>query len=270
MPPLAKNDRTRILYWLIFIVGCLLTVYAWSQSPGTPVEDEIAHLVIARNAWHYPELILHIWGRVGNTLIYMLPSLFGLNGARFSALLMSALTVLVTTASARKMGLQRLYLIPLFLWFQPWYPSFGFTAITEIPFLLILALGMYFYLSNRMTPLALCIGWLPLIRHEGVLLAGLVFIYLLLTRHGRAALVLWLPLLLYNLTFQLAFKLPIADIPLAIYLNPQPTTAYGSGPWLAYVPYLIWETGYPIFFWALIGLYGFVRQRVHGWAYLLL
>ena len=270
MLPLVQKHRTAILYWLIFIAGCALAVYAWSQSAGTPVEDEIAHQVIARNAWHFPELILHTWGRVGNTLVYMIPALFGLNGARFGALLMSGLTVLITTASARKMGIQRLYLIPLFLWFQPWYPSFGFTAITEIPFLLLLALGLYFFLNDRFALMALCIGWLPLIRHEGILLAGLVFVYLLLTGHKRAALIPFVPLLIYNGVFQATFRLPLVELPLALYFNSQPTTAYGSGPWLYYLPYLIWETGYPIFFWGLIGVAKVVRRRVRGWEYLLL
>ncbi|HVU11262.1 MAG TPA: hypothetical protein VHD90_08290 [Phototrophicaceae bacterium] len=264
------SRRDTLLYWSIFAAGCAIALCVWSRSPGVPVDDEIAHLVIARNAWHYPELILHIWGRVGNTLIYMIPALFGLIGARLGALLMSAATVLVTTATARQLGVRRLYLIPLFLWFQPWFPSYGFTAITEIPFLLIMALGMYGFVSKRYALLALCIGWLPLIRHEGVLLTGIVFLYLLWKHQWRAALLAFAPLVVYNVVFELALRMPLADSPLGVYFNSQPTTAYGSGPWLAYIPYLIWETGYPICFWALIGIYVVIRRRIRGTEYLLL
>ncbi len=264
------SRRDTLLYWSIFAAGCAIAISVWSRSPGVPVEDEIAHMVIARNAWHYPELILHIWGRVGNTLIYLIPALFGLIGARFGALLMSAATVLVTTATARKLGVKRLYLIPLFLWFQPWFPSYGFTAITEIPFMLIMALGMYCFVSERYALFGLCVGWLPLIRHEGILLTGMVFLYLLWKHRWRAALLTFVPIFIYNVIFELAFRMPLADSPIGVYFNSQPTTAYGSGPLLAYIPYLIWETGYPIFFWALVGITLVIRRRVRGAEYLLL
>ncbi len=265
-----KNRRDALLYGVVFAAGCLVALYVWSQASGTPVQDEIGHVVIARNAWNRPELIFDIWGRSANTLIFMLPALFGLTGARLAAFVMSGAVVVLATAVAQQMGLKRLYLIPLLLWFQTWFPSYSFAAITEIPFSLLLILGMYGHVTKRARLTAICVGLLPLVRHEGILLVGLVSIYWLWRGSRRALLIAWLPLIAYNVGYWLVLQVPLPEIPLAIYFQPNSTTEYGSGAWLHYVPYLIVRAGLPVTFWTLGGLYVVVRQRRRGSNYLLL
>ncbi len=260
----APTLDPKLIYWLILIGGVLASLLIWARSPGSPLDDEVAHIVMARNAWNYPEFLLHVWGRVGNTLIYMAPSLFGLNGARLMSLVLSAATVLVTTEVAREMGLKRLYLIPLMLWFQPWFLSLSFIALTEIPFMWFMILGIYLCLRDRYGGAALMAGILPLIRHEGIALTGLWFLYLLANRQWRASLLCWLPLIAYNLIYLVVLQVPFNQTPLMLYFQPQPTTAYGSGSLFHFIPFTIVAIGPPIFLTSLRGVHVALSRPSRG------
>jgi hypothetical protein len=237
------------LYAAVFALGLIWTVQLWLRSPGVPVHDEIAHVLIARWAWRYPALLLDLWGRPVNTLAYLLPALGRLPGARLASIGMACATTLLATGIAARLGLRRLFLVPLLLWFQPWFPELAYTAITEVPFMLCLALACWLWLHQRLGWAALCFGLLPLIRHEGVALLGLWCAFLLLRRSWRSIAAALGPLALYNLLYFAVYR----AWPFTIYLQPQPTTIYGSGGWLHFIEPLMRSVGLPIVALALLG-----------------
>lgn len=244
-------------YWAIFGLGLAWMVGLWLRSPGVPVQDELGHVLIARNAWRSPALVLDLWGRAVNTLLYLLPALGGLSGARLASVLLACSTVLLTTAIAARLGLGRLWLIPALLWFQPWFGDLAYTAITEVPFAWLLALGCWLWLRERPRWAALCFGLLPLVRHEGVALTALCCGYLLLRRDWRAILAALAPMLLYNVLYAAV----LGGWPVTIYFQPRPTTLYGSGSWLHFVWPLIDGLGWPIAALVLPGCLLLLRQR---------
>ena len=198
-----------------------------SRSPGTPSQDEIAHVVIARHAWHDPHLILDAWGRPVNTLLYLLPSRFGLTGARIGSIMFASVTVLLATLIAREVGLRRLYLIPLLLWFQPWFADLGHFALTEVPFSMILTLAIYAWMKGHRRIAALTFGLLPLVRWEALALIPLGALALLISRRWRLLGVLAAPLVTF---LGLSVLFGGENMSLREYLA-TPAGAYGYGTW---------------------------------------
>lgn len=263
----ALDQRQRWLYWSCFALGLLWLLSLLARATGTPLDDEIAHVVIARSIWQHPEVALNIWGRVANTLIYAVPSLVGLTGARLASVTMAVLTVLVTTAVAQRLGVKRLYLVALMLWFQPWFNDLSYAAITEVPFSLVMILGMYWWLEGRYEQAAVAFSVLSLIRHEGIAFFGLWVLYMLVTRRWKAALVGWLPIALYNLVYGLALHVPLSELPFAIYFRPNAGTFYGSGSLLNYIPAVIVGVGFAELVWGIYGVLPAIRLGRRAWIF---
>ncbi len=200
------------------------------NSPDTPFQDEIGHYLLSRYAWQYPEYLLHIWGRPFNTLIFMVPALGGLFAARLFAILLSALTVLLTTKVAQAYGIKQLVWIPLFLWFQPWFVNVSSTANTMIPFSFLLILGVYLWQRDRYILVSVVMSLLPLTRHEGIALTGVWFLYAVYHKHWLAATIVPLPMILHNGLYLAVF----GTLASGNLINFQPTTYYGSGGWFHY------------------------------------
>jgi len=259
-----KLSPASAVYGLAFSAGCAWTGYLFLNSPGTLVQDEIGHFLISRNAWHYPELILDVWGRPVNTVLYMLPSIWGINAARAFSTLLAALTVLLTTKVAQRSGVQLLFLVPVFLWFQPWFNALSYTVITEVPFSLLLVLAVYLWLTGREAAGAVTIGLLPLVRHEGIVLVLAWCLYALYKRDWKAILISVSPFILYNLVYYMAFQRWAASI----FLNPRPTAIYGSGSWLHFVQPVINNVGRPLVGLSLLGLIPVLRlkEKILGFA----
>src|SRR5262249_48250898 len=139
---LASLRFDALLYALIFLGGFLWTVYLAAHSTGVPLDDEVTHYLTARMVWQNPVWLLNQLGRPLNVTLFAIPALFGMVGRRWFALLMSCATVWIATRVARRLGVKRLWLLPLLLWFQPWFNDLAFTSLTEIPFMLFLILGI--------------------------------------------------------------------------------------------------------------------------------
>jgi hypothetical protein len=221
--PWKRRDATATLTkWqagvvaLSALLGLLFVGNIMRHSPGVATDDEIGHFVICRDAWHYPSLIVNIWGRMLYTLLYMVPARLGWEGARFFSLLLAAATVLLTTTLARKLGLRYFWLLPLLLWFQPFFATWSFNAITEVPFSALFVAAALLFVSGRYSAAALCVGLLPLIRYEGAVLLGVVAALCLLQRQWRPIVLSVLPLFFQNaITF-----LVLGELPFQMFLHP--------------------------------------------------
>lgn len=226
-------------------------VYIASNSPNAAFQDEIAHINLARSAWEEPKLILNVWGRPFNTLIYILPARAGIGAARITSVLMACCIVLLTTHIAQKFGLVRTWLIPLCLWFQPWFADWYYTANTMIPLSFLIVLGIALWQNNQISWASVPFGLLPLTRHEGIALTGIWVLYVLIFQKKWKPVVISLtPLLLYNILYLGVYQ-TIASTNLTM---PRPTTRYGSGSWLHYVPGILFGVYPSILILSLFGI----------------
>ena len=249
--------RGTAAYVFVFLLGLGWTVYLWFRSNGPLFDDEIGHFLLSRDAFRDLRNLLELWGRPVNTLTYALPALFGLQWARFLSIVLSVVTVLVATRLAIVLNVRRLYLVPAFLWFQPWFADLGYCVITEVPFSLWLVSGTCFWAMGRLTAASVFFGLLPLTRHEGIALVVLWCVYMAARKEWRAALLGVLPTLLYNLA-NLAAN---GSAAYAIYFNSRPTELYGRGDWFHFLPALLYQVGKPVLVLALIGALSLQRPK---------
>jgi hypothetical protein len=251
-------------YWIVFLSGLVWTAYVMVGSPGWEFTDELAHFYFSRDAWAQPTVILYFWGRPLQTLFFMPAALVDFQAARWFALGASGLTVVIASLWAKNLGLHRLSLVPLCLWFQPWFCSWAYTANTMTLFALLLVLGAYFISADRTSYAALLFGLLPLVRHEGLGLTLLLIAYLGYKRRYSAIVFAMTPLFIYNL----AYYLWLGSVPYAAVFDydaedPFVSPLGGSaGLWLYYFPFIVREVGVPLL---VAGLFSFIPIIRSGW-----
>ncbi len=202
-------------------------------------------------------MLLNLWGRPVRNIVYWIPARWGLGMARFFSIVLTSTTIIVSTQIGHLLGIKRLYLIPLFIWFQPWVSGLSFTILPQIPFSILLAIGVYLGLKEKRIEASLAFGFLPLTRHEGIAILGVWLLYVLFLRDWRALFVALLPLIGFNLVFfivkhRFAFN---------IYLNPTPTDRYGSGDWFHYARLFPTTVGNLILSFCVIAVVPLVKSR---------
>lgn len=239
------------LFWLTFAAGLGRALWLMWHSPGSPLDDEIAHFLIAQGVWDDPRLLLNLWGRSVNTLVFAVPAAFGLTAARGLALLMTGIAILLTARLAQRFGLRHAWLVPVLFWFQPWVQQLGFTCLTEVPFLLFVVAGLLAFTSGRLLAAGVLLGCLPLIRHEGIGLVAAWIAYAALTRQWRLAGALAAP----YATFVALYAAVFQATPLQIFSAGTHTDHYGAGGWLHFAPHLVQAAGLAL----LPALYGLPR-----------
>lgn len=252
-----KYNLSLLFYCLIFILGFIWTSYIAVTSTGVPVHDEVAHFLISRHAWEHPEYLLSLWGRPIRNITYWIPAIWGLNAARLFSVIITGFAILIATQVGRLFKIDRLYLIPLFVWFQPWVSALSFAVLPQIPFNFLLVSGAYLTLRERYRSASLIFGLLPLTRHEGIAILGVWMLYLLIKRRWQALYAAILPLVAFNIIYFLVEN----EFAFNIYLDLTPTNRYGSGDWLHYIRPLLDEVGLVILTFSVISIVPILKSR---------
>ena len=252
-----KKERLSTLYLLSFSLGLFWITYLCLNSPGVPVQDEIGHFLISKGAWKHPELMLNLWGRPVTTILYMITSFWGLNIARCFSIFLASLTVLISTKVAQKLGVKLLFLIPVFLWFQPWFSDLSYAVITQVPFSLLLITGVYLWLDGREEIASIPIGLLPLTRHEGIALILAWFVYHSYKRKWVVAVASAVPLIIFNIIYNFVYQ----SLALQIYFSPKPIALYGSGTWLHFVRPVADNVGAPLLILSLLAIVPILKLK---------
>jgi hypothetical protein len=224
------------------LVSCVGAVATYSFSihgrAGGGGDDEIGHYLVARECGPDPAFVLNMWGRTVNTLCYILPAQFGIEWTRFTSLALLAVGCVFTIDLGRRLRIGPPALVAAFYWFQPWILT-GAHCLTEVPFLTIQVVAFWGLAAGRYRFAGLMVGLLPLVRHEGIALAGLWGMVALVYRAWGAAVLIALPLVVQNVLYWAVFDTPA----FLIFFQPKPTAAYGSGPWSHFFKLLPYRVG---------------------------
>lgn len=269
--PAEWTKSQRDFFLVAFCAGFAWNLAILLCSTGWSLDDELSHFLRSRSVWEDPALIFDSWTRIGRNLFHVIPSHFGLTAARLWTLGAAALAVLITTSLAVKFGVRRAWLIPLALWFQPWFVELSWGVLTQTPFMLCLVTGIWFGAGRRWILASLCFGTLPLIRHEGLALFalwGIALAVLALVFRRTTVIVLFLagavgllPLLFSNFAAW-AF---LGELPSRIFLNSKPTDIYGHGALWHFLPVSFFPAGPFTIFLAAPALPWLLRQRANVW-----
>ena len=239
-------------YWALFGGGFFFALWISLASTGYSLDDEITHYLRSHQAWSQPERLLGTWTRPGRNFIHFFFAWMSLESVRVATLLMAAVVVWVSTKIAAGFGLRRLWLLPLFLWFQPWFISLSGAVLTQTPFALVAVLGIYWLLTGKDVASGFCWGYLSLIRHEGIAFSLMFFVWFAVQGRWRGVLGVLAPIGIYNLIAYLS----IGEIPLMVFFEPKPEgrNFYGTGTLFHFVPTTFWFASPVIVVLSLLGL----------------
>jgi hypothetical protein len=157
------------------------------------VGDPIGHLEQARRGlWSIDYLLLDTWTRPVPNLLFAVASLFGEGGAFVVPVALTAATTwwLHRTLDAWFPGRIAPLATALLMLLQMPVLQVGHLTMTEVPCYAALALGLMWFTGEdpRRQPLAyLAVGFLPLCRTEGLLIAAIVVPAFLWSEFGREA-----------------------------------------------------------------------------------
>ncbi len=251
--------------YILLIACAILYTLAIILGTGTgDAGDSVLHYLFAKHAPQHPKLYFHHWAKPVFTLLASPFAQFGFTGVKvFNALVMlGVLWFTYSVATALKMA--NALLAPLCIVFAPLCFVLTFSGLTEPLFALFTIASVYAVLRHKVPAAAVLVSFLPFVRSEGLIIAGVFGFYLLLKRNYRL-----LPLLAVgHVAFALAGAWVYGDILWVFTKIPYAKIDgnYGSGTWYHFVVQMLYVTGIPIYILLCIGILAgignWVKQRI--------
>lgn len=188
---------------IVFVVLALLfgaLALLVSASTGTEGgEDSFMHYLFARYVPLHPENLLDHWAKPLHTLLLTPFAQFGFTGAKIYNCLAGIITAWFTYKTARGLGLQTAMASVVLLLFAPMYFLCLNSALTEITFSMVLAVGLYFLVAQKYWAAAIVLSFLPFARTEGFILLPFFGLYFLLNKKFLPLFLLGTGLAIYSL-----------------------------------------------------------------------
>lgn len=189
----SPPDRRPLV--LAGVIFAALSVAAGVASKGFVEADACTHYLFSRFCLSEHHLMTNVWGRPFCTLIYAAPAVIG---GRLGVRIFSAVIALVVGwicyVIARRQGYRHPALAMIFLVGQPMVFLHSFSELTELPFVLLLAVALWAYQGRRFALMAIVVGVMPTARPEGFGFIAMAAVALVM--HGRW---FWTPLLVLPL-----------------------------------------------------------------------
>jgi hypothetical protein len=174
------DRRLRRLEAVAVAAGFLGLGLAWAIASTAFQElDEAAHYSYSRWAFRYPDIIVDIWGRPLITVWYALPAQLGPTAARVSSLVLGAIAAGGAASVFLRAGGRMTALAVACTLGMPCVFLQTYGILTELCFSAVLGSGFALYRSGRPRAAALVWSLLPLARPEGLLVAPLFAVALL-------------------------------------------------------------------------------------------
>ncbi len=178
----------------------LLWLPAAIYSRGFPEADGCTHYLCARFAFQIPGNFVDMWGRPVCTALYAVPAVLG---GKFGDCATSALVAIgcgiVSYRIARHQGDRLPALAMIFTLAQPMLFIHSLSAMTELPFALLLGGAFLAFLTERWGLVALLAALMPLTRPEGFGFILIIAAALIWRRQWRWLAILPLPLLTWDI-----------------------------------------------------------------------
>ena len=156
------------------------------------------------------------------------------------------------------LSLKYWWLLPLFMYSQPWFSDFAY-ATTVVPLSLLFSLSAYLMITKRWTIAAICIGILPLVRTECAIITILWSSYAFFRVCSRTAITAFIPPLLYYCLAGL-FLYKSTTWGLSIFTGGN-VDLYGKGTWYHFFPGLLASIGWPVLILSFIDLSYLFRSK---------
>ena len=250
-------------YWiyilsLIYLICGLIAALLFNGTGDSG--DSIFHYQFARFAPQHPELYFNHWAKPLFVLLASPFAQFGFVGIKIFNVINASITLLFSFLVAKKLNLKNILLLPFFFLFTPFYTILIFSGLTEPLFALFLILSIYLLLKNKLLFGAILVSFLPFIRSEGLLIIGVIFIYLLYNKSYKIIPFLFAGHLLYSVLgyfytndfFWVFNKIPYNKL----------SSPYGNGTLLHFTDQFTYLLGPPIYFLLIVGVFSLIWQAI--------
>jgi hypothetical protein len=182
-------------------IFAVLSILGALSSQDFLEADGCTHYLYARFAPQEPHFFTNVWGRPLFTALYAFPSsVFGLTGAHLLSLILAIACGTVALLVARRQEYRCPVLALFFTLAQPLVFLHSFSELTELPFALLIGLAFLAFQAKQWLAMAILLALGPLGRPEGFGFLLLGATALVVHRRWWWALVLPIPLILWNHT----------------------------------------------------------------------
>ncbi len=253
-PPFTLDKKVKL--GIIVYLLCMSLVAMVAN--GTADEgDSISHYLFAKMAWKYPQHFFDHWAKPVYVLITFPFAQFGLVGVKFMNLLLNGASLWITYKTATYLKFRWPWLPPLLLTSIPMYNYLSLGGLTEPMCACLLITGIYLLLKEKWIAGVVLLSFLPFVRSEGLLMLGVVFIFLICRSRYE-----FLPLLATgHVVYSIAGYFYYHDLLWVFNKMTYATwgSAYGKGSWTHFVSNLdeILGAAQMILFWFAL-LFGVV------------
>lgn len=241
------------VFYLCWLSISLLFLFFAVYFEGTGGNgDSIFHYLYSKYSWQDHSLFFNHWGKPVFTIISSPFAQFGFTGIKVFNVLASSFSVLFAYKIASKLNLKYAHLIFIPLFAAPLFFRVMFSGLTEPFSAFLLSAFVYLWVSNKKTSALVLISFIPFIRSEGLIILGVIVVYLLWTKNWK-----YVPLLLvghlaisllgypyYNDLLWVFNKIPYAKL----------SSVYGIGNWSHFVNQLYFCLGPVTYFLLVVGL----------------
>ncbi|MEZ5172241.1 MAG: hypothetical protein R2850_01690 [Bacteroidia bacterium] len=261
-------SNNKVLPKLVLLSAYLaISAYILFNFDGTgDSADSITHYLFARYAPEQHELFFNHWAK---PLFVILASPFarlGFTGIKIFNILLNTITILFTIKTAENTGVKSALLSGLIVVCSPLFFVLGFSGLTEPLFACMLSVSLYLATRNKHFSAAALVSFLPFVRSEGLIIAGVFGLFFLIKRNLKV-----IPLLTTgHLVFSIAGSFYYGDLLWVFNKIPYAhlSSIYGEGDIFHFFRQLLYLTGVPNYFllWSgcLVMLYQSVRHRLNS------
>lgn len=251
--PNAKALEQNRLVLPFFSAYVLLSLAVAVIYDGTgDAGDSVYHYLFARYAPLHHELYFDHWAKPLFVLLASPFAQFGITGIKLFNVLCTTGSMFLTYLSARGLGWKHPLLAAVFQAAIPLGFVLSFSGLTEPLFALILAGGLFLCVVHRPLAAAILISFLPFVRSEGLIFAGVFGAYFLIAGNWKALPLLAFGHVVYSLSgwgihgdlLWVFTKIPYANA----------GSPYGSGELFHFAKQMLYIAGVPLTVLLVIGV----------------
>lgn len=239
------------VYAIVMI--CLAFIAKGTGDEG----DSISHYLFAKTAWQYKIHFFDHWAKPVYTLFAFPFAQFGITGVKLMNVLLNCGSIWFTYRVASVLQFKWAWIPAVLLVSTPMFNHLSLSGLTEPMSACFLMAGIYLLVSEKWIPAIIFLSFLPFIRSEGLLMLGVVFVYLVIISKYRFIPLLCTGHIVYGLVgswyyrdvFWVFNKMTYATL----------GSPYGNGSWLHFIQNLPEITGTALTVIFFVGiLYGLI------------
>lgn len=244
-------NSKKIFYTSISFIGAILVLVALNMEGTGGGGDSTFHYQYSKYALQHPENFFDHWAKPVYTMLAFPFTIFGFKGIMVFNILMSLIACVFTYKTLQIFNTKNSQWIAIILYSITLYVTVTLSGLTEPLSAAMLMLSIYLIVKNKNILGVSIISFIPFVRSEGLIILGVFFIYLLLSKKIK-----YIPFLVighlmmsvigsfyYNDLLWVFNKIPYAQL----------SSVYGKGNWFHFIEQLFFQMGFVEYSLFIIG-----------------